>query len=427
MYFLYDCLQFFFLLLVLPKILWQRIFHGRFKGRFSCFLGLSLPNVKPKQGKVYVLYAVSMGETKAAASLFYKMKQTCKKDQFYIISRTETGHEEAKKSMEGADGYFLLPIDFSWGMKRFLKRLKPDVVIIVENDFWINFLRISKSLGALVFLVSGKVSFRSFLRFKKLSFFSRRLFTNFDLICSQNDLFKERFIALGVDPLKVRSTGNLKCDTAFTKVDVGGLKQTLGILEKDRVLVLASTHSNEEEALLKALSSLWEKIPRLKIIVVPRHPERFLEVEEMIRTKNLSVISYSNIEKKTGSEQVVLIDAMGLLLSIYQIADLAIVGGSFLKTLQGHNIFEPVQVGIPVLFGPYMSDQKALVECILAAQAGKQACLKSLSHQVEELLQKVELYQEMQTQGAQLLLQMEGSSARTWEALCRNQKETVEV
>ncbi len=423
MYFLYDCLQLLFLLFLLPKIVWQRVFYGRFKNCFAFYFSLSLPKVKPKKGTVYLIYAVSMGETKAAYSLFHKMKQACHEDQFYIISRTSTGHSEAKKIMEAADGHFFMPIDFSWGMKRFLKRLKPDVVIVVENDFWLNFLRISRSVGAFVVLVSGKVSLRSFHRFQTFSFFSGRLFSCFNLICAQSDLFRKRFIDLGVDPSNVCITGDLKCDTSFEKIDTEELKRKLGIQKKDRVLVVASTHFQEEEAVLKALHPLWEKIPHLKLVIVPRHPERFLEVEGMLQKQAIPVISYSLIGQKTGSEQIILVDAMGMLLSIYQIAELAIVGGSFFKRLKGHNIFEPIQVGVPVLFGPYMGDQRGLVESVLLAKAGRQACLKDLFFHVEELLQDLSLYQEMQKQGAVLLQQMKGSSSRTWESICEKKAE----
>ncbi len=386
-------------------------------GHISTYLSLSLPEVKPKTGKVFLLYAVSMGETKAASALFHKMKELYPKDQFYIVSRTQTGHLEAKKSMKGADGHFILPIDFSWAMKRFIGRISPDVVITIESDFWLNFLRISKEYGAKVFLVSGRVSETSFKRFKTFSFFSKPLFSCFDLIAAQNDLFKERFISLGVDPSKITVTGNLKFDTPFTRIDTTELKRSLGLGEQDQVIVLASTHAGEEEELLKALTPLLEKIPHLKLIFVPRHPERFSSVENLLLGSSLPMISYSRIQQKTGDERIVLIDAMGRLLSMYQIADLAIVGGSFLKHLNGHNIFEPIQAGAPVLFGPYMSDQKDLVECVLGAKAGLQVSLQDLSFQVETLLQNPSLTQEMCAQEEKLALQMRGASTRACEVI----------
>ena len=431
LYFFYDFIQCVLLLLILPKILWQNVFYGKFKHCMASYLTLSLPQVAVKKGRVFLIYAVSMGETRAAVSLFQQIKKKYPKDLFYILSRTETGHEEAKKSMKEADGHFLLPIDFSWSMKRFLKRLQPDVVILIESDFWMNFLRFSKKSGALLFLVSGKISLRSFERFKKIAVFSRKLFSFFDLICAQNALCQERFVQLGVDSSKVQVMGNLKFDAFFSKVNTQILKQTLGIQEKDVVLIVASTHAQEEEAILNVLYPLYEKYPYLKVLVVPRHPERFSEVEDLIVKTSIPMISYSRIHEKNGDERVILVDAMGVLLSLYQIANFAILGGSFFKHLKGHNILEPIQSGIPVIFGPYMSDQKDLVEYVLTSQAGIQTSLERLLSQVQDLLRDLVFYRFMQKQGEALSLQIKGASACMCEALCEKisafKKETFEI
>jgi len=417
LYFLYDlffCIAF---IGVAPWILWRRWMFKQFKGRFAAYFTLSLPAVKVKKGKVFLIYAVSMGETKIAATLFQQMKGRYPEDQFYIVSRSETGHAEAKKSISAADGHFFLPLDFSWTMKRFFKCIQPDVVILVESDFWLNFLRIPKKMGSLVFLINGKVSSRSFNRLKKVSFFSKALFSFFDLMCLQNELFKERFIKLGVDPSKAFVTGNLKFDIPFIESNSNSLKLELGIEPQDQVLVLASTHPKEEEEILKALESLWKKLPFLKIIIVPRHPERFQDVKELLLKKPYSMIAYSEIQKKTGKERVFLIDAMGLLMSIYQVSNVAILGGSFFSHLKGHNIFEPIQAGIPVLFGPYMSDQKDLVEHILSSHAGIQTSLQGIFSEVERLFLDSSYKDGMRKQGKHLLLQVEGGFSRASEAI----------
>ncbi len=146
---------------------------------------------------------------------------------------------------------------------------------------------------------------------------------------------------------------------------------------------------------------------------MPRHPHRFGEVEECLRKAHFPVISYSRIEQKEGNEKIFLIDAMGLLLSFYQIADLAIVGGSFFPHLCGHNIFEPIQAGAVVIFGPYMSDQKDFVQSILEAQAGIQTPLEGLEPIISDLWKDSVLRQSMQEKGQKLFHQMQGSSLRT--------------
>ncbi len=253
LFFGYDFLLVLSMLVLLPRFVWRRAVYGEYKGLFCSYFGLSVPRVLKKQGRVFLLHAVSMGETKAAASLFEQLKHLYPEDQFYITSRTETGHAEAKRILGQADGHFLLPVDFSWAMRRFFRKLQPDVVLLVESEFWLHFLKYAKGSGALVCLVSGKLSLRSFRRFEKIPYFSRLLFSYLDLICIQNASFQKRFLELGIDSSKIYVTGNLKLDTPFTPIDKLELRRKMGIQETDFVLVVASTHPGEEEKILQSL------------------------------------------------------------------------------------------------------------------------------------------------------------------------------
>jgi 3-deoxy-D-manno-octulosonic-acid transferase len=411
-FFCYDLLLMVSMFFFLPKFLWRRFVYRECKGVLRSYFGLLCPKVHEKKGRVFLLHAVSMGETKAAASLFERLKHLYPHDQFYVTSRTQTGHAEAKRILARADGHFILPIDFSWAMRRFFQSLQPDVVILLEGEFWLHFLKYAKASQAFVCLVSGKISSRSFHRFQKLSF-SRLLFSYFDLVCAQNTLFEQRFLALGLNPSKVFVTGNLKLDMPFHPVDRSSFRKNMGIQEKDFVLVIASTHPGEEEKIFESLFPLCEKMPSLKLLFVPRHPHRFSEVEEMLQKASMPMIAYSRIEQKTGKERIFLIDVMGLLLSFYQIADLAIVGGSFFPHLRGHNVFEPIQAGCSVIFGPYMSDQKDFVESILEAEAGMQTSLEHLEMVAFDLMKEAAIRKTMQEKGSRLFLQMQGSSVRT--------------
>ena len=427
--FLYDCLLYVLVLFFLPKFWFERVFKGKFKKGIAPYLAFSLPSKQAKKGPVFLLLAVSVGETKAAASLFTNMKKSYPEATFYVASRTETGHDEAKKILPKADGHFFIPFDFSWSVKRFLRFLEPDVVLVVESDFWYNLFRLSKKRGAQLFLVSGKLSLRSYRRFCKVSFFTKRLFSFFDLICAQNLSSKDRFIHLGVDPSKVMVAGNLKFDTPFKREDQTSLKEKLGIVKGDWVLVVASTHHLEEEAILQAIKPLWSVMPRLKILLVPRHPERFLEVEQCLDKQKIPSIVYSRIDVKTGLEKVILIDAMGILPSLYQIANLAVLGGSFLSSLRGHNIFERVQAGLPVLFGPYMSDQKEFVESVLSSGSGRQVGLRDLASTIKSLFEVPSLIAEMKGNGEKLLIEAQGVSSKTWDPIfqyIKNKKEKFE-
>jgi 3-deoxy-D-manno-octulosonic-acid transferase len=357
-----------------------------------------------------------MGETKALSSLFFMIKDKYKTASIYIASRTITGSNEAKTSLPGADGYFLLPLDFSWNMKRLYKLLQPTGVIVVEGDFWYHFLQQAKTSNVFTCLVSGKISLRSYERFLRFPKFSHPLFSSFSLICAQNEVFKSRFIQLGAHSNAVCVAGNIKLETFSKRLSYDektSLKQRLGVAQEDFVLVIGSTHAPEEEKIIQEILPLWGKFPQLKCFVVPRHPSRFLQVNEFLGGKGLSFISYSNLAKKTGKERLISVDVMGLLATLYEIADLAIVAGSFDSRLKGHNIIEPIQKGAPVLFGPYMSDQTDFVSQVLTAGAGIQIGLESLADKLEELLQDVSQLKKLRMQGEEMLSSLESASKKT--------------
>jgi len=425
---LYDGIQGILFLLFLPKLLWDRVVKGKFKQGLAPYLGFSLSRPPPRKKPVFLICAVSVGETKAASSLFSQMKQEFPEASFYIASRTETGQEEARKSFVGADGYYLLPLDFSGAVSRFLEVVDPDVVLIVESDFWSNLFRQIKQRKALLVLVSGKISASSYYWFQKVPFFTQKLFSFFDALFVQNVLYQQRFLALGVPLSKISVTGNLKFDIPIPQVDVGALRKKLGISLQDQVLIIASTHAPEEKLIVEVLKKNCLG-SRRKILFVPRHPERFSEVRDLFIKESISFACYSELPQQ-GESQWILIDAMGVLASLYQIADVAVVGGSFVETLRGHNIFEPIQAGAVVFFGPYMSDQRDLVECVLTAQAGIQVSLEELFVQLRQVLDSPSLLASMQQKGVQLALQAQGSSLRTWEPIrkiLQEKKESFEV
>ena len=419
-FFIYDCIQLLAIVALLPRFFWSFVFQRKSCSRLAAYMGFSLPNKSEKKGLSFLIYAVSLGETKAAAVLFKQMRALYPNASFYIASRTETGHEEAKRSLKEADRHFYLPLDFSWNNRRLLRRLNPTAVIFIESDLWINFLKEAKKLGALIFLVSGRVSLRSYERFAKLPFFSKKLFGLFDLMCVQNAVFQDRFVSLGAKASKVLVTGNIKFDaekTFFQFEDEVFLRESLGVKEGDRIVVVGSTHRPEESAILKALIPLWNEFPSLKVLIAPRHPERFSEVAEILLKSSLPFISFSHIQKKTGNEKIVLIDVMGKLSSFYQIADLAITCGSFEERLLGHNILEPILSGTPVLFGPYMKGQQDLVSLVLSFGAGFQVDLKDLRGKVRDLLRVSDELQALREGGSRLVLDMESSSGKTISSL----------
>lgn len=384
---LYEICLFIFSLAVLPKLLYQLIFRKKYRQSLLKRFGSSFPLIKKGDRPLVWIHAVSMGETKAASALAKHLKTELKNPILIFSSITETGHVEACRTIP-ADYHVYLPYDFGWVINPIIKRTAPDLVILCESEFWYNFLKSSKKAGAIVALVNGKLSTRSQERFLKVPFFSKALFSFIDLLCVQSHLYRKRFESIGIPPEKIAVTGNMKFDGDYNKlpaIQLDAWRQELGIKQADPVLVVGSSHSPEESQLLRVMSQVWSKIPQIKVMLVPRHPERFNEVAGILQKNN---IKYRRLSQKSGGDDnvpVILIDAMGLLRKCYQLADVALVGGSYNPKIGGHNILEPSWYGVPVIFGPYMFSQPDLVDLVREYEAGLQVTLEDLPKTLLEL------------------------------------------
>lgn len=370
-------------LFAMPKFL---LSWSKYKGTILYRLGLKSPNLQLSSAPIIWIHAVSAGETKAAIPLVAQLQQTFPSAQIVVSNTTRTGHMEAKKSLPQAKAHFFLPLDFSWIMRRLVKQISPSALFLVESDFWFHLVYHVKKAGGKIVLVNGKISERSYKRFQFFSYFTRKLFSLFDLLLVQNNTYFKRFSHLA-DTHKIHITGNLKWDVQpdlLSSSQKEDLKERLKLANK--TIIIASTHDPEEKWLLEKLDLLWQLFPTLKVLIAPRHPERFQNVSALLKKKNYSYALSSNPSQITGEEQVILIDQMGQLTKLYQIVDLAIVGGSFVSHVGGHNIFEPVSVGTPVLFGPHMHTQRDLQQQILAARSGQEITLDSLVETISKLL-----------------------------------------
>jgi 3-deoxy-D-manno-octulosonic-acid transferase len=409
---IYDALLFVFGVATLPKLIWNFCIHKKYRRSLAARVGLKIPNLPLKSGGSRIwIHAVSVGETRAVSSLLKKIQKEVPEASIFFSTTTETGQEEARRLYPDLAGYFFLPLDFSWIIRRFVPLCDPHLLILVESDFWYN---IVTSVPQVV-VVNGKMSVKSQHRFQWVQFFTKRLFSPIHLFCLQSERYRDRFLSLGIDPQKLVVTGNLKFDTLPLHIDTTQWRQTLGILPEDRVVTVGSTHANEEEEILKVLEPLMAAFPHLKILIVPRHPERFSSVAGMLEKKGIAFSRYSEPQKMDPKSRVVLVDAMGVLSSCYQVSELAIVGGSFVTHVGGHNIFEPAAFGVPVLFGPHMHTQKDLTQLILQAEAGVEVTLDQLASTVYKYLQNPPL--DMRQAGLQLAKEIHGATDRTWEAL----------
>lgn len=420
LFILYDIVLWIGALFAFPKMLYLRLVKGKYRDAFLKRLGKGFPSIEKGSRKLIWVHAVSVGETKAVAALIKKIKEDMRDCLIVFSSVTETGHAEAKRSLPFVDYHVYLPFDFWWLIYPIVNRTKPDVVIISETDLWFNFLRSCKEKGAFIAIVNGKLSERSQRTYKKLPWFSKKLFSFIDLFCVQAPIYQQRLESVGVNNKRIVVTGNMKFDEELGKLSDGtlaNLKQKFNISSQNQVIVIGSSHDSEEKQFLEVLIPVWKKFPELIVILVPRHPERFNHVAALLKENGISFVRYSEIDKKSGKEKMILIDAMGLLRDCYQLADIALIAGSYTDKVGGHNILEPCFFGVPLLFGPYMFKQPELVELVSEYQAGLQVPIEQLELTIIELLQDQSKRSRLGNNGLRLINEMRGATGKTWNSI----------
>ncbi|MBN2479599.1 MAG: hypothetical protein JXA94_05175 [Parachlamydiales bacterium] len=415
----YDFLILVFLIVNIPKLFIERIFLKKKKSDLLKRLGLKSYKFNPeKKSPIIWIHAVSVGETKAAKVFLDELKIKYPNSYIVISSTTQTGHIEAKKTLKKADSFVFMPFDFSFSVKRiFPKKIKPDLVFFIETDLWYNFIKRAKKVNAKVFLISAKISEKSANRHSKFKTFSEKLFSLIDLVVCQNDLYRERFLKAHVDPCKIEIGGNLKFDnilTFLTQDEKFLLLKKYNLINK-KVISITSTHFPEEENILDQISPLLKSnTAEYKFLLAPRHPERFLEVEKLLKKRSLPYVLLSNIENQSGDEKIILIDKMGQLNTFYQLSDLAIVCGSFYSNgVGGHNIFEPIFQNIPTFFGPFMFSQKELEEIALKYKSAIQTDILNISINILEFFKNEKLKNELLQNSKILTKNISGSSKKT--------------
>ncbi len=377
------------LLFMLPRFLLQ-VLRGKkpTEGFWERFGGGIAPIHKGRRPLVWV-HAVSLGETKAVAPLVDQLRATLCDPIIIISSITATGHAEAQRTMPFAERHLYLPLDLGWIMRRVLQKLRPNLVIVTETDYWFHFLNEARNVGAKLMVVNGKLSERSTSRYRQLPFFSEPLFGLFDQICVQSREYRDRFEAVGVHANRITITGNLKFDGTLPRMapeELQYYRERLNLQKDDFVITGGSTHDPEERLLLKACRELWVDHPNMKLLLVPRHPERFDDVARMLISEGIPFRRFTDSVPSRGEIRVVLVDAMGVLRECYQLSQIAIVAGSFVERVGGHNILEPCHYGVPVVFGPHMHAQPELERLVLEAGAGIQVAPEELSNALGVLL-----------------------------------------
>lgn len=418
---LYEVLYSLAFLCYLPKLIYQAIFLKKYRLSFFKRLGFGFPKIERKGAAPLIwIHAVSVGETQAIAGFVKKLKKELVKDTVIVFSSiTETGHVAAKRLLPEVDHHLFLPFDFWLPIRRAIQKTLPDLVILSEGDLWWRFLDTAKKNKAAILIASGKLSDGSFRAFSRFKIFSNRLFSTVDFYCMQSDVYRERLLALGVPAEKIEVTGNIKADFEIqvkSHDEKELFRKKLGFTKEDFVLVIGSTHEPEEEMILKELGPIMRAKPELKLVIVPRHPERFSHVKALVSREPYTQCALSTM-KEGESAKIVVVDAMGVLIQCYEIADAAIVAGSFTEKVGGHNILEPCFFGVPTLCGPFMQTQKELIDVALENKAVLQVDINSLQSVVKELIENKEKRDALSKNGILLCKELRGATERTIKAV----------
>jgi 3-deoxy-D-manno-octulosonic-acid transferase len=324
-------------------------------------------------GPIIWVHAVSVGETLAAVPLLRLLRRRVPGARLLVSSVTLTGRETAVKSLTGvADEGFYFPFDVPGLCGRFLDRARPDVVVIVETEIWPNFIAACACRGIPVVIVNGRLSKRSFAGYMRFRWFFGPILRTLRAISAQTAEDAERFAALGAPRAIVTVGGNLKFDVSPPEAGASPLS---GLLLREKAggaawIVAGSTHDGEEEELLRAFLSAREVNPALRLLIAPRHPERFDAVEALVLREDVSMVRRTRIPGGAEHipETVLLLDTVGELSGAYAAADLAFVGGSLVPK-GGHNVLEPSWHGVPTIVGPHMENFREIADAFLAGNA----------------------------------------------------------
>lgn len=418
MYLAYSLLLSLGLLVLTPLFLFRALAHGKYVAGLRQRLG-SVPATSGKP--VIWLHCVSVGETQAARPLAQRLKQQFPHHALVVSTVTLTGQTLAQKVFRSqAESVFYFPFDWRWSVRRALKAINPVAVVIMETELWPNFLRECKARDIPVALVNGRISRQSYRRYALIKFFLGRVLSSLSIAVMQSDADAKRLQDLGMPSEKLFTAGNLKFDAESSR-DLAGttaeIAQRFGLLSGVPVILAASTHAPEEEIILESFKQLRTKQP-VRLMIAPRHPERFNEVASLIQNSGLSWARRTNAPEPSDSEAaVILLDTIGELPATYSLATVVFVGGSIVDR-GGHNVLEPAVAGSAVVTGAHTHNFHAIVT--LMAEAGALVQLPPAPNGVPqiakafgELLASPETRAELVQRAKKLISENQGAADRT--------------
>ncbi len=425
MYALYSLLSFVVLLLASPYWLYQAVRHRKYVSSLRQRLG-HLPLTFNVDGDPSIwIHAVSVGETLTTRALLADLRVRFPGLKIFLSTTTRTGQQVAK-NLPDVDGIFYFPFDWAFTLRRTLGIVRPRLFVMMETEIWPNLLRVCRATGVRTALVNGRVSQRSFSRYRLVAPFFRRVLGDIDCFCMQSEAAARRIIDLGAPADRVTVTGSLKFDSLdWPAVGPHGQSRDrvlryFRLPDERPVVIAASTLRGEDAAALNAFRRVKARWPDALLIIAPRHPERFDEVTKLVAEEGFSVTRRSALAVDAGpATDVVVLDTIGELARLYQIATVVFVGGSIVDA-GGHNIIEPAMFGKPIVFGPHMQNFAEISEVFLANHAATQVhSTGELDQAIVDLLADPVRRASLGAAARALVEANRGAKARTIEAIAQ--------
>jgi 3-deoxy-D-manno-octulosonic-acid transferase len=323
------------------------------------------------------IHAVSVGEALTARALISDLRERYTGLKIFLSTTTLTGQQIARTRLQDVDAVFFFPFDLPPFVNRTLRLVRPRLFIMMETEIWPNLLRACRQKGIRTMLVNGRISSRSYPRYRLARRFFKRVLADVDRFCMQSDESARRIIHIGADPARVIVTGSLKFDSLESPAVTAGrgagrVLRFFRIPAPRLVLMAASTMKGEETAVLEAFAAIRRSHTNALLIIAPRKTERFAEAEALAREEGLRVMRRTGlgIDAEPRAD-VVILDSIGELAHLFQVATVVFVGGSLVDH-GGHNIIEPAVHGKPIVFGPYMQNFAEIADAFLKSQAAIQ-------------------------------------------------------
>jgi 3-deoxy-D-manno-octulosonic-acid transferase len=372
-----------FLPYVVGALAWRAVRYSPYWSRWPERFGFG--RVSTAQRVIWV-HAVSVGEVRSAAALIGALRERFAHHRLLVTTMTPTGADQVRDLFGDAVSHAYAPYDFPDAVSRFLDRVRPELAVIAETEFWPNLFAACRRRGIPLHLVNVRLSQASFRGYSWFPQSTRRMLAETDLICAQASLDAQRLRNLGVPDRLIRVTGNLKFDVelpASLLAEGRALRREWG--EKRPVFIAASTHAGEERMVLDAFHVMRTRFPTLLLVLVPRHPERFAGVARLCRRAGCRIALRSLREEVSARVDVLVGDTMGELHRLYAAADVAFIGGSLVRR-GGQNPLEACAVSVPVIFGPHMFHFEEISALALERGAARQV------QSVDELVEAAALY-----------------------------------